>query len=298
MNVHHLELFYYVAKHHGITNAVRKMPYGIQQPAVSGQILQLEKELGVKLFNRRPFALTPAGEELFDYASPFFSRLHEVGSRLRGEEGRHLRLAASATVLNNHLPAVLEAMRNHYPDLRLTLREANPANIDSLLANQEADIAISALPPKAAPGVRTISLLRLPLILLVRDDHPATTFKKLCDLYLADHEITEPLIALPPNENVTKLFERGLMKKGIYWQPRVEVASLDIVPTYAAAGFGLGLTPDIPSVRLPEGIRKIPLPGFPPLVVGLLYTGKLKPVAHHFAQFAIEAAKKLGKASA
>ena len=47
MNVHHLELFYYVAKHEGITAAVRKMPYGIQQPAVSGQILQLERDLGV-----------------------------------------------------------------------------------------------------------------------------------------------------------------------------------------------------------------------------------------------------------
>ena len=56
-DVHHLELFYYVAKHQGITAAVRKMPYGIQQPAVSGQLLQLEKHLGVKLFHRRPFSL-------------------------------------------------------------------------------------------------------------------------------------------------------------------------------------------------------------------------------------------------
>ena len=75
MNVHHLELFYYVAKFRGITPAVRKMPYGIQQPAVSGQILQLERDLGVKLFQRRPFALTPAGEELYAHISGFFSKL-------------------------------------------------------------------------------------------------------------------------------------------------------------------------------------------------------------------------------
>ena len=30
VNIHHLELFYYVAKYEGITAAVRKMPYGIQ----------------------------------------------------------------------------------------------------------------------------------------------------------------------------------------------------------------------------------------------------------------------------
>ena len=45
MNVHHLELFYYVARHGGISSAVRHMPYGIQQPAVSSQVLQLEKTL-------------------------------------------------------------------------------------------------------------------------------------------------------------------------------------------------------------------------------------------------------------
>ena len=91
MNIHHLELFYFVAKYEGITSAVRRMPYGIQQPAVSGQILQLEKELGVKLFNRRPFALTPAGDELYDFVYPFLSQVGEVEARLKGEEGSHLR---------------------------------------------------------------------------------------------------------------------------------------------------------------------------------------------------------------
>jgi DNA-binding transcriptional LysR family regulator len=41
--------------------AVRNMPYGIQQPAVSGQSLQLESDLGLKLFNRRPFELSRRG---------------------------------------------------------------------------------------------------------------------------------------------------------------------------------------------------------------------------------------------
>ena len=63
MNIHHLELFYYVARHGGIAEAVRNMPYGIQQPAVSAQILQLEDYLGVSLFQRRPFCLTPAGDK-------------------------------------------------------------------------------------------------------------------------------------------------------------------------------------------------------------------------------------------
>ena len=78
MNIHYLELFYYVAKHGGISEAVRNMPYGIQQPAVSGQIIQLEQFLGVKLFQRRPFALTPPGEELFAFVRLFFDNLEAM----------------------------------------------------------------------------------------------------------------------------------------------------------------------------------------------------------------------------
>jgi DNA-binding transcriptional LysR family regulator len=75
MNIHHLELFYFVAKHGGIAAAVRNIPYGIQQPAVSGQIAKLEESLGTKLFQRRPFALSPAGLELFEFIKPFFDKI-------------------------------------------------------------------------------------------------------------------------------------------------------------------------------------------------------------------------------
>ena len=75
MNVHHLELFYYVAKHGGISAAVRGIPYGIQQPAVSGQMGKLEEDVGVKLFERSPFKLTPAGVRLFAHVQPFFEAL-------------------------------------------------------------------------------------------------------------------------------------------------------------------------------------------------------------------------------
>ena len=83
INIHHLELFYYVARFGGISAAVRQMPYGIQQPTVSGQILQLEENLGVTLFQRQPFALTREGEELLEFIKPFFDQVEEVGERLQ-----------------------------------------------------------------------------------------------------------------------------------------------------------------------------------------------------------------------
>ena len=64
MNIHHLELFYYVACHGGISEAVRHMPYGIQQPAVSDQVIQLEEFLGVTLFHG-PVEIWKTAQELW-----------------------------------------------------------------------------------------------------------------------------------------------------------------------------------------------------------------------------------------
>jgi DNA-binding transcriptional LysR family regulator len=106
MNIHHLELFYFVAKHGGIAAAVRNIPYGIQQPAVSGQIARLEESLGTKLFQRRPFALSPAGVELFEFIKPFFDNVEIVSEKLRQNRSPQLRIAAPSIVLHDYIPRV------------------------------------------------------------------------------------------------------------------------------------------------------------------------------------------------
>jgi hypothetical protein len=47
---HYLQLFHYVAKHGGIGEAVKHVPYGIQQPALSSQMMELEDQVGTVLF--------------------------------------------------------------------------------------------------------------------------------------------------------------------------------------------------------------------------------------------------------
>jgi DNA-binding transcriptional LysR family regulator len=293
MNVHHLELFYYVAKYRGITPAVRQMPYGIQQPAVSGQILQLERDLGVKLFHRRPFALTPPGEELYAHISGFFSKLPQVAARLRGEESQHLRLAATAAVLTNHIPDILAALRKEYPDLRLSLRDVPPTEVEALLTTQEIDVAITLLHEKLAAGVQSVELLRLPIILIAPEDSPVRRFAQVAK---DGPEIAASLVSQPPHETLIKLFQRELEKRGLHWKPKVEVNSLELVESYVSKGYGFGLTVDIPGRKLPAGLRRIPLSGFPPLRIGLIHQGRLNPVAQRFTQAVVEYAEALTKA--
>lgn len=299
MNIHHLELFFFVAKFEGITAAVRKMPYGIQQPAVSGQILQLEKELGVKLFNRRPFALTPAGEELYDFLYPFFSRLDEVESRLKGEESRHLRIAASASVLRHHIPDLLVEMRSEEPDLRITLREVEPSDIHALLVNQQVDVAVSLIYGRLTDGLHAVELLKLPLILLVPEDWKVRRVSDvLVDDPYSDGKVAKyPLVGPPPHELLGKIFQAALDEKAINWTPTLEVDSLDLIGEYVVRGFGVGLGVAIPGRKPAPGLRAVRLQGFPPLVLGALYLGTLKPIAKEFLQKAKSRAKTLARRS-
>ena len=166
MNIHHLELFYYVARHGGISEAVRRIPYGIQQPAVSGQIIQLEEFLGAPLFRRRPFELTPAGQELYAYIKPFFENLPALGDKLRGGTAQYIRIGGSEIVLRDHLPGILQQLQKPFPKLKATLREGYHPQLVQWLLNQELDLAITLLagkPPAGITALESVSYTHLTL---------------------------------------------------------------------------------------------------------------------------------------
>lgn len=258
MNVHHLELFYYVARHGGISGAVRNMPYGIQQPAVSGQIIQLEEYLGVTLFQRRPFALTPKGQELFDFILPFFSNIDDMAERLQGGVEHQIRIGASQIVLRDHLPALLQHVRKKFPKLKLSLRDSSQPQLEAWLATGEIDLAITVLQGKPPPGLQAETMIELPPILLVAKDSPLRSAE---ELWKRDR-INEPLIALAPNEVLCKQFQQRLAKLGVDWFPSIEVATLELVEVYAAGGYGIGISLEVPRMNIPRDCASYPCPIF------------------------------------
>lgn len=276
MNIHHLELFYYVARHGGIMEAVRNMPYGIQQPAVSGQILQLEADLGVKLFTRRPFELTDSGRELHAFVSPFFSQIEVVGERLRGGGGRNLRLAASEFALREHLPDILRALRGKFPKLRVNLRDAHQPAIAGLLDRREVDCAITVMEEPLRTGLQGERLVDLGSAFLVREEHEARNAEDLLERVASGQERT-PLISLPANEALPRRLKDFLSKRGLEWTPEIEVTSLDLIDTYAAGGFGIGYTLRVPGQKTPRSLRALPLEAMPPLVIGFVWAGPATP---------------------
>lgn len=290
MNVHHVELFYYVARHGGIMEAVRNIPYGIQQPAVSGQVAQLEEYLGVKLFQRRPFALTPAGEKLYAFIQPFFSNLEMVAVDLQGGQTRRIRIGAAAAVLRDHLTDFLRGVRRKFPGLKIALREGFQTDLESLLQKEEIDLAITTIEKKAAPGLRSMAVIELPLVLVVEKGSKITSAEQLwkCD------KIEEPLICLPAAEAASKHFQEYLAGLGVDWFPSIEASSLSLIDPYVAGGLGIGVSVHVPGTPFSSKVRTLPLPGCPPVVMGILWRGRASPLVQMFLDEAQVRAKRLG----
>ena len=274
MNIHHLELFYYVAKHGGIMEAVRKIPYGIQQPAVSVQIIQLERSIGTKLFQRRPFTLTAEGRKLFDFIKPFFGDLARVAGEIMGQAGRFVRLGASGPVLRHHLPHALRLLREATPGLALQLTEGYAPQLMQMLKDDEIDLAITALNDAMPAGFSNAPLFSLPLALLLPK---ASRIRAPGDLWKRD-SIDEPLITLPAADGIARHFQKGLQDLGVDWPPGLVVSSLELIETYVAEGFGFGAVVQVPGMKPGAPVRQILLPDFAPLKVGIVWNGTASPL--------------------
>lgn len=274
MNVHHLELFYYVACHGGISRAVRHMPYGIQQPAVSSQILLLERDLGKRLFERNPFRLTAEGEELFTFIRPFFGNLDAMAARLSRQSDPQLRIGASEIVLRDHLPHLLSQIQTSHPGVRIALRSGLQAQMEAALQAQEIDLAITPLETKPPARIRCLRLVRLPLVLLVPRSLKLKSVTELWSQSVIEHS----LITLPPTETVSRNFRKGLQRLRVDWPIHMEASSLDLITRYVANGYGIGLSVNVGEILRHPQVRILELPGFDPVEIAAFWNGAITPI--------------------
>ena len=122
----------------------------VSQSALSTAINELEKNLGVTLFERGTrILLTPIGEKLVNDARSILTDLQhfvEHASVTQGDFQSDLRLGVIPTIAPFLLPKILKGMHQQYGDNKLYIREDLSSNLLILLANGELDVLLFALP--------------------------------------------------------------------------------------------------------------------------------------------------------
>ncbi len=170
----HLTYFREVARTLHFRKAAESL--ALAQPALSRQIVQLERSLGTPLFtrSRRRVELTPAGRMLAERIEPLLrglAAIHgEVNALTSGETG-HLRVGFTGLAMATVLPGILREFHGHYPGIRVELNESpTSAQLTALASNE---ISCGFFHPDAInESIHTIELLREKNGVLLPAGHP------------------------------------------------------------------------------------------------------------------------------
>jgi LysR family hydrogen peroxide-inducible transcriptional activator len=134
----------------------------VTQPALSTQIQDLERKLGIELVERRykNIQLTPAGEEIARRAARILAEVGDLAdfARSRGEPlSGVLRLGVIPSIAPYMLPPLLPVLRERYPSLDLHIRETQTQTLIGELTAGGLDLLLLALPVEQ-PDIETQAL--------------------------------------------------------------------------------------------------------------------------------------------
>lgn len=149
MDLRQLKYFLVVAEEGQITKAAKRL--FITQPPLSQQLIALEKELGIQLFERtgREMRLTDAGRTLKEQAERIFELVDRTIVQLQETSGGisgHLSIGTITTSGNSHLSARLQKFHRAYPKISFYIRQAETDKILEMLDSGLIDVGIVRFP--------------------------------------------------------------------------------------------------------------------------------------------------------
>ena len=185
MKLHHLRNLLAVAEQGSLRAAAREM--GIAQPAVTRSIQELERELGVPLFERRARGVVPTviGEAFIRRAKSVdneLSRARDEIAQLRGLTHGNVRVALSMAPHMALLPYALRPFRLRYPEVRLDIIDAVFPTVAGEVTGGTIDCYIGPLPETLPDGLIVEQLFANTRVILGRKGHPLAHAKSLREL--------------------------------------------------------------------------------------------------------------------
>ncbi|MBC8038928.1 MAG: LysR family transcriptional regulator, partial [Opitutaceae bacterium] len=174
VELRHLLYFQALAEHGSFTRAAAVI--GLRQPTLSQQINQMEKALGVPLFDRarRRCRLTSAGEMLLPYVRRVLAEMDNLRSSLddlselkRGS----LTVAVLPAVTHQLLPLALAQFHQEHPGIHVRIHEMSVDDMERALVLGTVELGIGSVPP-AETSLRHQSLYGEELVAVVATDDP------------------------------------------------------------------------------------------------------------------------------
>ncbi|KAA0180729.1 MULTISPECIES: LysR family transcriptional regulator [Cupriavidus] len=173
METRHLRYFLAVIDHGSVSRAADWL--GIAQPALSTALARMEKDLGVRLFerSRRGAQPTAAALAILDDVRTSVERIDAAARRAqeigRGSAGQ-LTIGLVSSALFDTLPRALRELRRRAPGVRVILREMSNAEQAEALRTGAIDLGLMHTPVAVGGRMRERPLLRDRLVAAIPDE--------------------------------------------------------------------------------------------------------------------------------
>jgi len=247
---HDLQVFVAAAELENFSAAAQELH--LSQPAITQRIRSLEKQLGVKLFERqgRRVHLSEAGAYLLPLAKDLLrrsKRTEEMMQSLRGEVVGHLVIGCSTTTGKYLLPPLMARFCDRYPGVQATVRVGSRNRVLELLTTGEVHLAFtSALTPRRE--IRYRQFIQDQVVLIAPSNHPWIQKEAIEPVEL----LQERLILREPGSGTYQAMEAALARHDISVDELhtvITVGNSEAIILAVEEGIGVGFVPKLAAQR-------------------------------------------------
>ncbi len=233
-----------------ITAAARML--NLTQPAVSQQLRELERSLGVRLIERAggKAIATAAGQAVLAHAIRAQAAVEDAvataSSYRDGGIGR-VRLGTGATACIHVLPPVLAALKRRMPGLDIVIATGNSTDILRRVEVGELDAGLVTVPTMIGRTLNVTRLMPDPLVALIPDTiNPGTAALGPAQLARL------PLILYEPGGRTRAIVDGWFRRAGLAPKPVMELGSVEAIKVLVASGLGATI---LPSLAMGDSVR-------------------------------------------
>jgi len=221
MELRHLRYFVAVAEEENVTRAAARLH--VSQPPLSRQIRDLEEELGLQLFERKPqsLKLTNAGQIFLNEARAVLDRANEalrVAATLAGRINTEIHVGYAPSPTIEILPRALQRFDAENNGVRIRLHDLSTEEMIHGLKDKSLDLALTIRPSGSmAAGILFEPIRSYAACLALPPAHPLSTVPKITLRQVA----AEPLVVYSKEEYpeyhawIAKLFGKQRLSPSI-----------------------------------------------------------------------------------
>jgi DNA-binding transcriptional LysR family regulator len=240
LNLDHLRTFACVIDVGSFSAAAGRL--GLSQPAVSLQLKQLERRLGIRLIERVGRRATPtaAGEELLSHArridATVANAFEAMARYAQGTVGR-VRIGTGATACIYFLPPVLRQLRARFPSLDIVVSTGNTPDVLKAIEANAIDVGLVTLP---SPGrMFDIKPVIADEFVVVSAIDGGRLPRRITPSDLANL----PVVLYESGAHARLLIDQWALRAGHSLKPVMELGSVEAIKELVGAGLGCGVVP-------------------------------------------------------